>query len=329
MSPEAIMRQHIRENLTLIRDDHVHGASMIARQAAMMLWRVCLLHLLEEVNAAEVLGELRATCRTLAHLRPSMAPLVQLASAVMLAAQRDDPAEALRAAAELVRNGGPMLRYNREIVPHLAERLGQQARVVTLSHSATVIDALTACRKHLAAVTFLESRPGGEGLAAAQQFKWRIDGWPDVPSLTLMADAASALAVAQASCVVVGADALLAGGFAINKVGTLPLALAAHAVGVPVFVLADTTKIAPASWEWHAEAFDPSLLVPEPCLGLSVDATVFERVPLALVTVLCQTGELAHREISAQAQALDGGYQMLAPPPTPVPSEAGEGEINR
>jgi methylthioribose-1-phosphate isomerase len=63
--------------------------------------------------------------------------------------------------------------------------------------------------------------------------------------VTLLPDAAAAslLASGRIGCVVVGADRIARNGDVANKVGTYPLALAAHAAGVPFFVAAPTSTL--------------------------------------------------------------------------------------
>ena len=127
----------------------------------------------------------------------------------------------------------------------------------------------------------------------------------------LLADAAAYLALEDATACVVGADALLASGAFVNKTGTHPLALCAQARGVPVYVVAERVKIAPASWRWQGETFDPALLLPTPVAGLQARAEPFEQVPLPLVTVLTENGELSRSDLTREAEALDGGLRAL------------------
>lgn len=85
-----------------------------------------------------------------------------------------------------------------------------------------------------------ETRPWLQG---ARLTAWELlqDGIP----VTLLPDvaAASLLASGRIGCVVVGADRIARNGDTANKVGTYPLALAAHAAGVPFFVAAPTTTL--------------------------------------------------------------------------------------
>src|SRR6266850_2335249 len=85
-----------------------------------------------------------------------------------------------------------------------------------------------------------ETRPWLQG---ARLTAWELlqDGIP----VTLLPDvaAASLLASGRVGCVVVGADRIARNGDVANKVGTYPLALAAHAAGVPFFVAAPLSTV--------------------------------------------------------------------------------------
>jgi methylthioribose-1-phosphate isomerase len=85
-----------------------------------------------------------------------------------------------------------------------------------------------------------ETRPWLQG---ARLTAWELlqDGIP----VTLLPDvaAASLLSSGRVGCVVVGADRIARNGDAANKVGTYPLALAAHDAGVPFIVAAPLSTI--------------------------------------------------------------------------------------
>ena len=85
-----------------------------------------------------------------------------------------------------------------------------------------------------------ETRPWLQG---ARLTAWELlqDGIP----VTLLPDAAAAslLASGRIGCVVVGADRIARNGDTANKIGTYPLALAAHAAGVPFYVAAPLSTL--------------------------------------------------------------------------------------
>jgi translation initiation factor 2B subunit (eIF-2B alpha/beta/delta family) len=310
----APMQAQIDHDLAQLQTDHDHGASWIAQRAAEILLRICQGAAQAPEQARELL---RATCGRVARLRASMAPLAHVACRAWRAATDagNDDAAALHAAQVALEN---LLRDAQTapepIAAHLENQIGLAARIVTLSQSATVTGALVAARDHIATITVLESRPGGEGVAAARELAAHLGalGWPD--AVRLVADAAMALAMQDATCAIAGADALLAAGAAVNKTGTHPLALVADALHIPCFILAEEIKIAPASWRWHPEAFDPALIAPDAIPGVAVEAIVFEQIPLALVQVIAPSGTLTLPQIRQIAQGIDAPDLLLDRP---------------
>ncbi len=85
-----------------------------------------------------------------------------------------------------------------------------------------------------------ETRPWLQG---ARLTAWELlqDGIP----VTLLPDAAAAslLSSGRIGCVVVGADRIARNGDTANKIGTYPLALAAHAASLPFFVAAPVSTV--------------------------------------------------------------------------------------
>ncbi len=302
------MRDEIERAIDAIRGDHEHGASFLAQRGADLLEWITRAGLDGDQAPDATIADLSAACRDLAAARPGMAAILVVACHVAAAvAGPGDAATALRrvrAAIERLRSiwlDAPVA-----IARHLGALLGVDARVLTLSRSATVTAALVANRDAIASLTVLESRPGGEGVMAARDLAAQ-----GVALVTLVPDAAVALAMASTTCAVVGTDAILSEGWAVNKTGTAPLAGVAHALGVPVYVVSETLKIAPAGWVWRPETFDPALLLPQPMPGVTAQVVPFERLPLDLVTLVTERGPLDRAAIATIAAALDEGFTRI------------------
>ncbi|MEF8839862.1 MAG: NUDIX domain-containing protein [Haloarculaceae archaeon] len=178
-----------------------------------------------------------------------------------------------------------------------AERVGG-ARVATLSRSGTVLDAFREGAPE--AVLVAESRPGREGVTVAEALA--AEGL----DVTLTGDAALAaeLAAWDADLLLVGADAVLADGHVVNKVGTRGAAIVARRVGVPVLVAAATDKVdprgtTPAEVDREAGAMGP--LYDGEAL-LSTANPTFDVTPPDLVeAVLAEDGSLSPAEVAAVA----------------------------
>ncbi len=187
-------------------------------------------------------------------------------------------------------------------------------RVLTLSLSGTLAQALLAAAPAPAFVAVAESRPGGEGRMLAERLAARgID-------VALVPDAAMAWALERfgLDLVAVGADTVLPGGDVVNKVGTQVAALAARQRGTPFVAVAARDKIAPEGSRWEASAaaegdgaVDGGAPHGEPAASALWRSPLFERTPAALVHALVtETGVLDAAGVRAAAteHARAGGW---------------------
>ena len=125
-------------------------------------------------------------------------------------------------------------------------QLPRGARVLTLSYSSTIVDLLG--RKDYD-VLVAESRPGGEGKRTARSLQHAG------ARATVVPDAALLAAARQSDFAVVGADAVTP-SHVVNKMGTYQLALACRECGIPVYVIADSSKLVPDDWPLPEEGPD-------------------------------------------------------------------------
>jgi methylthioribose-1-phosphate isomerase len=147
-------------------------------------------------------------------------------------------AEDLAACMAIGRHGAPLVPDQKGILTHC--NAGGLATAGYGTALGVVRAALAAGKR--CTVFADETRPWLQG---ARLTAWELlqDGIP----VTLLPDvaAASLLASGRIGCVVVGADRIARNGDTANKVGTFPLALAAHATGVPFFVAAPISTLDP------------------------------------------------------------------------------------
>ncbi|MDX1534904.1 MAG: hypothetical protein R3291_04725, partial [Thermoplasmata archaeon] len=130
-----------------------------------------------------------------------------------------------------------LLASRRRVADRAAEVLKDARTIVTLSYSSDVLQALTHPRAPKARVYVAESRPLREGVQLAADLRQA-----GVEAI-LVADAAAAGLVPRSDAVLTGADAILRRGGLVNKVGTLPLALACRKYGVPFLPLLEAFKV--------------------------------------------------------------------------------------
>jgi translation initiation factor eIF-2B subunit delta len=166
-----------------------------------------------------------------------LAPLVtRLRSMHRAIAAVANVAAAVERGDDLARLLASLREGNRRIADGLARRISKGLRIVTISNSSTVREALlTALQPRL--VLALASEPGGEGRQLAQSlsdkgFAARVE--PDAAMGRLLGE--------EADLALVGADAFDAEGNLIHKVGTLPLALCCRRFGKPLFAAGHSIK---------------------------------------------------------------------------------------
>ncbi|MFB6195539.1 MAG: NUDIX domain-containing protein [Haloplanus sp.] len=264
-----------------VETDTTHGSAWLSVRALEVLR--------DRAAVADDYGAVAAVARDLRDARPSMAAVANRVNRVMATADRTPAAvqRRARAAAE------DALDADAEAATRAADRCG--ASVVTLSRSGTVRTALERARP---AVVIGESRPAREGVdVAAALAETGLD-------VTLTTDAAlpAELSARDPDAVLVGADAILADGGVVNKVGTRSLALAAAREGVPVYVVAAADKVRPDE-RMHGETGDATDLY-DGTAPVSVANPIFDRTPADLVTgVVTERGVLdadAVRDVAAE-----------------------------
>lgn len=292
--------RRVAPTVAAVREDREHGSEYVSRRAVEVL-RDAAAALAAGVDAPVAVpdgeGEdewsrLTALADGLLGARASMAVVANRVNRVTFEARGDREASAVRHAAERLLAGLDDARIE-------APDALRGATVATLSHSGTVRDLLARCDP--TEVVIAESRPGGEGRAAGAALADTL-----AVDVTLCGDAgvAHALDACDADAVLVGADAVLADGSVVNKVGTRTLASAAAAQDVPVHVAAHADKVAPPGHGVDLEPRDPDeLLGADAPAALGVEHPTFDVTPPGVVDrYLTERGPLAPGEVDALAE---------------------------
>jgi translation initiation factor 2B subunit (eIF-2B alpha/beta/delta family) len=232
--------------------DRTHGASVLTQR---------LFGFLQEMNleGGQAADELEVCREAVQRAHPA---IVALDNALALVLERVRNGAAMGEAAGTVAR-----RWSKaveEVVARTAELVREYPRVMTISHSGIVRDALIAANDADVVAWVGEGLPGCEGLELAREL---ADAGVHC---TVYADAAFAEFLPQMELVLVGADAVGEKAF-VNKTGTRVLLAIAQEVGVKTAV-----------------AYDPLKLVAS--AGLPARTTVvsqlFEEIPLALADVV-------------------------------------------
>lgn len=246
-----------------LAEDHRSPSSALATQAAKLLREV----------AQEDPELFASVARQVAQAQPAMAALVNVANVALRATQALGMGSVPKALEALQQGIDADRRASAEV---LRDNLAEPVRVVTLSASAAVVEALQVLRaaKLLLGVVCSESRPILEGTALA---RWLVEHGHDV---TLVPDAGLCEHLLPGSALVVGTDAILPHAV-VNKLGTRVAATWAQLAGVPRYVLATRDKLFPKSM---ASCFvnpkrPAAELMQSPMPGLQVDNRAFDLTP--------------------------------------------------
>lgn len=255
------MRGEITAAARRIREDREHGARQLALEALRALESVA-----PEVDEAEF----RECARALVLARPMMAAIE---NAMALAWER------CRATGDVtagVAEAMETLESAADALAAAASGVIPRDTIITLTYSSAVNEALARLRPRRVIVS--ESRPLYEGLRTARELA------RSGISLTLITEAQMAIFVREAEAVVVGADSVQPDGSFVNKVGTQLLALAARAGKVPLYVVAETLKVAAPSQPKRFSAEEGKRREVTRARWLEVRNVYFEVTPAKLVT---------------------------------------------
>lgn len=269
----------LHELRTAIAENAVPGGSAYGRAAAEVI-ALTLRAASGQPDLARVLAE---TGTWLVDTKPSMSSMRNVVAAATEVMVRTGSGPAVVAAMEEFITASELAITR--VAGHATEFIPPGAAVLFHSYSASLVEILGAAARSTADLTllFTESRPYRESrrvVAALADTPARFIGY---------SDAAMAVAVAEADLVMVGADALFRDGSFANKVGSLPLALAARHLETPYYVVTERSKLylgdpADVGMEQrpaHELADDWSLWASG---RVEIRNQFFERVPASLVT---------------------------------------------
>lgn len=148
------------------------------------------------------------------------------------------------------------------------KRLAQCNTILTLSKSSQVISTVKRLSPHETRV--LVGWPLMDGLAAYRELK------ASGVNAILLPDLSVCEALTDVDVLLLGCDAVLPDGSAINRSGSSIVALAAREAGVPTLIICDSTKL-DINNLWLAEKWR---LTAE---GIPVEFQVFERIDSSLI----------------------------------------------
>jgi translation initiation factor 2B subunit (eIF-2B alpha/beta/delta family) len=286
-----------------LRADVFGGASSVSRAAAELLARASAS--LPAASSAELLEGVAAVARSLLDAQPAMAPLVHLARDVLAALDPAAPIDENRRRASAAATGfGRALDLRvAAAAAHAARLLPHGRPVLTISASSAVEAALAeAARSGPLEVICLEGRPMNEGRILAAALAQRG------VHVRLAVDAALESLIHACGAVLLGADSIGDGGV-VNKIGSAAACHAAGRHGVPVYVVADSSKLLPRGFPQPFADDRPAAEVWPDHGAAGVWNRYFEVFPSALASrVVTEVGALG-------PDALDRVREGISVPP--------------
>ncbi len=284
-----------------IRNDKVHGASQLARQAVNVL-KVAVEHSQAD-SVKEFLLEQKEIGQRLMTVRPAMAPVFNIVSPLLSTIAGKSTEMDLNSIKRLtISKIDEVVTRSLQAIAQIAEYgsglIADGDRIMTHSYSSTVEAALKkAFTKHRnIEVITTRSGPGRTGERIVQQL-----GLYGIPVI-LIDDVAMGLYVSTANKVMVGADRVCADGKVVNGIGTYQLALAAERASIPFYVLCETLKFdsrlrgdeVDLEEKDPSEVVEPGRLPPE----VRVKNPYFDITPLELVTgIVTENGLLTPQKV--------------------------------
>ncbi len=156
--------------------------------------------------------------------------------------------------ARLAETRSSLVEGNQRIARNLQRLIPAGSRIITLSNSSTVREALFALAP--AAVYVMRSLPGGEGETQAREIQNGFRERAPTPPVEVIPDGSVGNIVLLIDCALVGIDTFDHGGAILHKVGTVPLALCCRRFGKPFYASGHSLKL--SRRELHGIP-DPSL----------------------------------------------------------------------
>ncbi len=310
MPVPSSLEKHIRA----LADDSVSGATSFAQRAASVY-----LQLIDpqfEVTDTDLRPALTDLTYALVRAQPTMAPLLNLGNKILQAVEKNTDADELRAQIHGI--AGALINQldtsTTRIALHALQLFAQETVVLTLSHSSAVKKCLVKAKDSGKSISVIcsESRPMREGVDLARELASH-----NIPT-TLIADAAIASMLREATIAFVGADSVSLLGL-VNKIGTSGLALGARAAGIPLYALCGTEKFLPTPFVVIEHTKSEDELMPERIPHVNVRNVYFDTTPLESLTgFITEEGMYAPAAVRSILSSLESSFvlkpEVLGPP---------------
>ena len=258
------------DKINKLKNDRVHGAGLLARQAISILNLA--INESQAQTVAEFVEEIQTVAAELVKARPSITPIAnyinQFLQQITLRAQSEKNLASLKSFAKA--KGNELIRSSVRAVSKAVEYgcgiITDLDTVITCSYSSTVCKVLELSRQRETRfrVIIAESRFGDKAygeITAEQLMRHQIP-------VEIIRDENIQLRISKADKVLVGADSITADGYLINGIPTFTLAQAAKKKKIPFYTICETAKFDTQGYTTKAPELEPG----------------FDKTPLDLIT---------------------------------------------
>ena len=264
------MNSKVLEEITQLKNDDVHGASVLSLNAIHTL--ILAVSESQAGTITDFVQEIKEVAEELKSARPGITPITNYANhflyQIITRSQNENNLEALKNFAEI--KGKELVKSATKAVSKAVEYacgiIGDLDTIITCSYSSTVCRVLELARQRetrfrvmVAESKFNDKSYGG--ITAEQLMKYQIP-------VEIIGDGQINLRISKADKVLVGADSITADGYLVNGKPTLLLAQSAKNKRIPFYVVCESAKFTIQGYVAKSTELEPS----------------FDMTPLALVT---------------------------------------------
>jgi len=264
------MDTKVAERIKRLKDDRVHGAGWLSRQAISIL-KLAITES-QAQTVADFAEEMRLVAAELTQARPSMTPIAnytnQLLHQIILKSQNESDLDSLRSFARA--KGNELLNSSARALLKAVEYgcgiINDLDTVITCSYSSTVCKVFELAKQKetefhvIVAESRFNEQAYGE-ITAQQLTKHQIP-------VEITPDEKVHLRISRADKALVGADSITADGYLINGAPTFVLAQAAKQSRIPFYTVCETAKFDIQGYMAKTPELEPG----------------FDKTPLDLVT---------------------------------------------
>ena len=224
-----------------INSDRDNGASYLGRKAVDAIHTAALDSTAR--TSDELFKDILSVAMRMQHVQPSMASIRNTTGRLLH--NIDSARQTSKSVTEYKKRIGQIVREAQirnenaveRVSRNLTDIITQKKRILTHSYSSTIKRAIQQCSNRELHVYVTESGPAFEGKTLARDL--RNLGF----NSTVLPDTTTRVFQVEFDAVVLGADSVLTDGSIINKAGTADIALTARQSLIPVYVVAERSKL--------------------------------------------------------------------------------------